>query len=326
MISPFTGGEVKLCQEQRELVFRKEKFLYVAQFYVCVDTQEQFTTTELDEINISQVYNQYRTKYGIPFPDEIRAIRELYGLSASKMSEILGLGANQYRLYENGEIPSEAIGKTLKSIMSPMVFSTYVHNAENQFSAQDFAKICNKLEQAIKRIEDTPVVRIYNMVKRSSITGYAPQSQSKIKNILLYFIDKLGGVFTTKMNKLLFYADFCSYKRRGVGMTGLSYKAIQYGPVPEKWNVVYGSIEDIDFEIVSFASGDSGEKLTSKMAPDLTAFSPEELTILDEIIYKFGNKTANQLSELSHKEDAWIKFKDTSRYINYTEAFTLRAL
>ena len=141
MISPFTGGEVKLCQEQRELVFRKEKFIYVAQFYVCVDTQEQFTTTELDEINISQVYNQYRTKYGIPFPDEIRAIRELYGLSASKMSEILGLGANQYRLYENGEIPSEAIGKTLKSIMSPMVFSTYVHNAENQFSAQDFAKI-----------------------------------------------------------------------------------------------------------------------------------------------------------------------------------------
>ena len=242
------------------------------------------------------------------------------------MSEILGLGANQYRLYENGEIPSEAIGKTLKSIMSPMVFSTYVHNAENQFSAQEFAKICDKLEQAIKRIEDTPVVRIYNMVKRSSITGYAPQSQSKIKNILLYFIDKLGGVFTTKMNKLLFYADFCSYKRRGVGMTGLSYKAIQYGPVPEKWNVVYGSVEDIDFEIVSFASGDSGEKLTSKMAPDLTAFSPEELTILDEIIYKFGNKTANQLSELSHKEDAWIKFKDTSRYINYTEAFTLRAL
>ena len=80
------------------------------------------------------------------------------------------------------------------------------------------------------------------------------------------------------------------------------------------------------FEIVSFASGDSGEKLTSKMAPDLTAFSPEELTILDEIIYKFGNITANQLSELSHKEDAWIKFKDTSRYINYTEAFTLRAL
>ena len=61
MISPFTGGEVKLCQEQRELIFRKEKFAYTALFYVCLDTKEQFTTTELDEINLGQVHNQYRS-------------------------------------------------------------------------------------------------------------------------------------------------------------------------------------------------------------------------------------------------------------------------
>lgn len=52
MISPFTGGEVVLYQELREIIFRNEKFSYMVQFYVCVDTQEQFTTTELDEINI----------------------------------------------------------------------------------------------------------------------------------------------------------------------------------------------------------------------------------------------------------------------------------
>ena len=163
--------------------------------------EPQNVKTEFVKLFRQLIKSPKSESHGFPFPDEIRALRELYGLSASKMSEILGLGANQYRLYENGEIPSEAIGKTLKSIMSPMVFSTYVHNAENQFSAQDFAKICDKLEQAIKRIEDTPVVRIYNMVKRSSITGYAPQSQSKIKNILLYFIEKLGGVFTRR-NKM----------------------------------------------------------------------------------------------------------------------------
>lgn len=326
MISPFTGGEVKLCHEQRELTFRKEKFTYVAQFYVCVDTQEQFTTTELDEINIGQVYNQYRAKYGIPFPDEIKGIRELYGLSASKMSEILGLGANQYRLYENGEMPSEAIGKTLKSIMSPTIFLTYVHNAEYQFDPQDFAKICEKLERAGKLVEDKHSVRIYNMVRRSSINGYAQLNQSKVKNIMLYLINKLGGVFNTKMNKLLFYIDFYSYKRRGCGMTGLSYKAIQYGPVPEKWNVLYGSIEDIESEIVSFSSGNSGERLVSQIAPDMTAITPEEQCILDEIICKLGRKSANQLSELSHHENAWLKFKDTSCYIDYTEAFTLKAL
>ncbi len=59
MKSPFTGGGVRLIQEPRELVFRKERFAYVAHYYVCADTQEQFTTTKIDELNINQVYNQY---------------------------------------------------------------------------------------------------------------------------------------------------------------------------------------------------------------------------------------------------------------------------
>src|SRR5574344_708068 len=148
MKSPFTGGETKLIKEHRELTFRKEKFSYMAHCYLCIDTGEHFTTTALDTLNINQVYNQYRVKYGIPFPDEIQKIRELYGLPASKMSEILGLGANQYRLYENGEMPSEAIGKTLKSIMNPTVFATYVRNAENQFEKKEYDRICEKLERS----------------------------------------------------------------------------------------------------------------------------------------------------------------------------------
>lgn len=66
MKSPFTGGKVTLQQEKSELIFRKEKFQYVSLYYQCEDTKERFTTTEIDEINLGQVYNQYRAKYGIP--------------------------------------------------------------------------------------------------------------------------------------------------------------------------------------------------------------------------------------------------------------------
>ena len=88
MKSPFTGGEVRLMQESRELIFRKEKFTYVAHYYVCVDTEEQFTTTELDALNINQVYNQYRVKYGIPFPDEIAEIRAFYVIGIQNVRDI----------------------------------------------------------------------------------------------------------------------------------------------------------------------------------------------------------------------------------------------
>jgi hypothetical protein len=41
-------------------------------------------------------------------------------------------------------------------------------------------------------------------------------------------------VFCTKMNKLLFYIDFLSYRQRGIAITGLCFRAIDFGPVPDR--------------------------------------------------------------------------------------------
>ncbi len=67
MKSPFSGGNAVLRCEPSTLTFRKEEFCYIHQFYECEETHERFTTTELDEANLAQVYNQYRAKYGISF-------------------------------------------------------------------------------------------------------------------------------------------------------------------------------------------------------------------------------------------------------------------
>ncbi len=327
MKSPFTGGETILKSERRELVFRKEKFSYVAQFYECADTKERFTTTELDEVNIGQIYNQYRVKYGIPFPDEIKGIRELYGLSAAKMSEILGFGANQYRLYENGEMPSEAVGKTLGSIMEPEVFMLYVKSSRNQFAEAEFEKIYAKLNHVMNRQNEINSVDLrFNCDSRSSVNGFAPQSYDKVRNIILFYINKLEGVFSTKMNKLLFYTDFLSYKTRGVGLTGLSYRAIQFGPVPVKWNILYSLIEGVETEIVPFANGNAGEKLTSLEKTCLSCFEPQELEILNTVINKFAECSSTEISAISHKEDAWLNYYGKPLAIDYSEAFTLKAL
>jgi putative zinc finger/helix-turn-helix YgiT family protein len=114
MKSPITGKAMKLTKERRSMEFRKETFEIVYQFYKCEDSGEQFTTTQLDEVNLNQVYNQYRDRFNIPFPDEIIRIRGKYGLAAAKMSEILGFGINGYRQYESGEMPSIANAKLIQ--------------------------------------------------------------------------------------------------------------------------------------------------------------------------------------------------------------------
>ncbi|MFN9320576.1 MAG: type II TA system antitoxin MqsA family protein [Chitinophagales bacterium] len=122
MKSPITGKEMKLTKERRSMDFRKETFEIVFHYYKCEDSEEQFTTTSMDEVNMNQVYNQYRDRFNIPFPDEIVRIREKYSLSAAKMSEILGFGVNSYRQYEAGEMPSIANSKLIQMAEDPKTF------------------------------------------------------------------------------------------------------------------------------------------------------------------------------------------------------------
>ena len=327
MKSPFSGGNAVLRCKPSTLTFRKEEFCYIHQFYECEETHERFTTTELDEANIAQVYNQYRAKYGIPFPEEIKRIRQHYGLSATKMSAILGFGENQYRLYENGDMPSEANGKVLMSIMNPDVFRTFVENARGQFAEADYEKLMAKASVGGKEKYSTAVVDyVFGRSLRDINSGYAALSISKIKNILLYFIEKGHGVFITKMNKLLFYTDFLSYRTSGKGMTGLRYKAIQYGPVPVRWDRIYSFYDDIQQEIVQLSDDREGTILVSNLSPDMEDFSEEELEILESVYERFKNEASKKISGTSHQEEAWKKYLNTDMPIGYDMAFTLKAI
>ena len=57
------------------------------------------------------------------------------------MSVILGFGANQYRLYEEGEVPSESNGKMIRGAMHPRIFLDLVCSSRHQLSEKDYSKI-----------------------------------------------------------------------------------------------------------------------------------------------------------------------------------------
>jgi len=325
--SPFSGGDAKLCHEPSVLTFRKEQFNFIHLYYECQDTHEHFTTTALDEVNLAQVYNQYRAKYGIPFPEDIKHIRQHYGLSATKISAILGFGENQYRLYENGDMPSEANGKVLMSIMNPEIFRVFVENARGQFSNEEYEKLIAKANTwKDKKYSSFEMAHVFGAIRRNIYNGYAMQSIDKLRNVLLLFIERGHGVFYTKMNKLLFYCDFLFYQRKGKGLTGLAYKAIDYGPVPVRWDRIYSFYDDIRQEIVQFPNGKEGTMLVSNLSPDLSCFSDEELNLLDYVFKRFKDENATQISETSHKEKAWKTYVNSDKLIDYNMAFSLRAM
>jgi putative zinc finger/helix-turn-helix YgiT family protein len=131
MKSPVTGKEMILKKENRVLSFRKEKIEVVYHYYLCEDSGEQFEDDQLSDLNITQVYNKYRERLRLPFPDEISAIREKFGLSARKMSDILGFSPNTYDNYEKGEIPSKANGRLILLASDPVEFRKLAHLSGN---------------------------------------------------------------------------------------------------------------------------------------------------------------------------------------------------
>ena len=149
MKSPITGKEMNLQTIASTVVFRKEEFKYFHLSYHCEDSEESFTTTELDELNLNQVYNQYRDKHNILFPDEILNVKNRFGLSANKMSQILGFGANSYRNYEKGEVPSMANANLIQTISEDSnVFRNLVVRS-NDIEDSDKIKILTKDKQLL---------------------------------------------------------------------------------------------------------------------------------------------------------------------------------
>jgi uncharacterized phage-associated protein len=321
---------MKLVYEKRTSNFRGEEYEFEHTAWLCDDTGEQFTTDETDTASCLQVTNQYRAKYGIPYTDEIISVRKRYGISAAKMSLILGIGVNQYRLYEQGEVPSVSNGRMIRSVMNPKVMLEMVESSRNEMSLTDYEKIVNKVKSVIADSEAYKLGQYESKwlfaVPRGAGNGYAQQSIDKLKNILLYFIEKSGGVFFTKMNKLLFYADFVAYRQTGKGITGLAYKAIQHGPVPVRWDRIYSFYDEINQEIVQFSDGRAGTKLVSKLSPDMTEFDEDELKVLEFVRERFKSETPTQISETSHQEEAWKQNIDSDQLINYEMAFTLKAI
>ena len=149
MKSMLTEGDAVLQKEMREIEYRGETYTYEHHNVKDLDTGIEYTTNDMDFDNLERIYEQYRKRHDIPSPAELKALREKYGMSAAGMSRVLGLGENQYRLYEDGEMPSEAIGKMLRSVQTPAVFLRYVEGCKLEMTEDEYNKLCRKIEKTI---------------------------------------------------------------------------------------------------------------------------------------------------------------------------------
>ena len=325
-ISPLTGKPMRVIYIPDSWEFRGEKYEFTYISFRDDAEGENYTTTESDTIWYNQATNQYRERHGIPYQDEIVALRERYGLSAAKMSLILGFGANQYRLYEDGEVPSESNGKMIRGAMNPLVFLDLVKSSRHQLTEKEFAKISLRLQEVIGRseqwLEEQRAVERLFRSGRGMANGFAPLFTTRLKNLLLYLLGRMGETYQTKMNKVLFYIDFLSYRERGMAISGLAYNALEFGPVPQRWDRVYSAFDEVEEEL-KLVQNQECVTLKSEVEADMSCFTESETAIIDEVCAKVKNMTSRAISKMSHQETAWKAHVGNPGTIPFSEAFNL---
>src|SRR5690606_37543690 len=165
-------------------------------------------------------------------------IRGKYGVSAAKMSEILGLGVNSYRQYESGEMPSVSNAKLIQMADNPSNFKDMVLLCDS-LDAKTKLAYSQKAEHLIEvRSRDQFNFSLKDYLLGSHLadiySGYRNPSFEKFTEMVVYFSEKVQP-YKTKMNKLLFYADFLMFKQSCFSISGVRYSAINMGPVPHNF-------------------------------------------------------------------------------------------
>jgi len=325
---------MKLIRERRSMDFRKESLEIVFHYYQCEDSGEQFTTTDLDEVNTHQVYNQYRDKFNIPFPDEITRIREKYGLSATRMSEILGFGINSYRQYEAGEMPSVANAKLIQMAADPKKFMDMVEIC-GTLDEKTKAKYLHKAQLLVEERErDDFRYKLNEYLLGSHLadiySGYRNPDLDKLTEMVVFFAERLSP-YKTKMNKLLFYADFLMFRQSCFSISGVRYRAIDMGPVPNNFQSIFEYIannQEINIHTTEFPDGNTGEQFKARQDRRFNpaVFSASELSTLHKVAEAFKDTTTREIINLSHLETAWKQNEAGKNVISYVYAFELEQI
>ena len=332
MLSPFTEKEMTIQKEWRSIIYKKEEFKVYFHTWKCEDTGEQFEDDVFAQLNFDQVQNQYRAKYSIPFKAEIIAIREKYGLAAFKMSEVLGFGANSYRQYEAGEIPSQSNARLIQLSADPHEFGKLVA-LSNVFEGSALDKVMHKIELAIqhqKASKQKTLIEDYffNFSQPCTYTGYRKPDFDKFAEMVFFFSDKIQP-WKTKMNKLLFYSDFLNFKHTGFSISGAVYKAIGMGPVPTNFQGIYELLCNtgvVDINTTSFPDGGLGEQFQPVKGRQFNSslFTDKELVVLNQVAERFKDTSTQNIIEISHQERACTDNISNNKTIDYIYAFDLK--
>lgn len=151
------------------------------------------------------------------------------------------------------------------------------------------------------------------------------QNLEKFEQVLLYILQKIGAkpnVGMTVLYKLLYFIDFDYYEKYEKQLMGLTYFKNTHGPTPREFKKVvdemsqHAKLEQVKSTYFTLDQ----KKFLPRVQPDLSVLSAQELELIDDVLDRYSDKSAKQLSDMTHRDMPWQASKDGEN-IDYELAF-----
>jgi putative zinc finger/helix-turn-helix YgiT family protein len=274
---------------------------FTATYDYCSNTDGYLETEDMIRANSLAVKDAYRRKIDLLTSSEIKSIRDKYGISQKDFSEILDWGRATITRYENHQVQDRAHDDILRKIntdpkwlldmiirakgrLSPKAFSKYRREANEQYSQE-------KNQYLIDAIH-----AIYADFSEETATGFTKLNLGKVIEVINYLAKKVGALHKVKLIQMLWQADLLNFQRHRKSITGLAYRSLQMGAVPEGFEQIM-LLNGVSFDTVL---RDENIEYRFRPAPGFAVrdLSEAEIETIDQVISEFGDLSAMQIERL----------------------------
>lgn len=321
--------EVKTVLVKDTSTFKGISVSYEAEYLFCDIAEELYMNEQQIQQNDIRLKDAYRQSEGLLTSSEIINIRAKYGISQSDLCLLLGWGGKTITRYESHQVQDRAHDTILKKLdKDPEWFLSLLNDAKDNLSDEAYRKYLSTATCLYEEEQDIYLRKAieagYTKFRgNEAYNGNTELSLDKVVDVIRYFASstRISNLYKVKLMKMMWYADFLSYKERGHAITGLVYQALPMGAVPIGHNSII-DLRDVPCEEVDF-----GETIAYHFFPsktnDYKSLDDEDKRILDIVIDKLGQMTKYEIVSFMHQEQA---YKETAprAIISFKYANTLQ--
>lgn len=208
-----------------------------------------------------------------------------------------------------------------------------IENGKRELSFKEMQKVLRAFEISFEEV----VLRwneLYEpkIIRKKSINMNIHFMPERFKQLLLYILEKCGGkpnVGETVLYKLLYFCDFNFFELYEKPLTGMKYRKMQYGPVPDQ-KLYHGTIASMEESgilrkvVRPYVNDTVQTRYMNFVSADMSVFCDDldkAIRLVDAVIDRLSNMSARQIEDHSHGDYPW-QSSQMNHEIDYSLVFS----